>query len=102
MIQIPLKVDSDDDVSPDKIKKEKPESLKMSAITALFGAPIKTNVRTVWEISSLEEGKVNENLLDFHRKYFTRIYPAGTRVDSSNYDPIPAFNSGSQIVALNF
>lgn len=63
--------------------------------------------RTVWEISSLDESKVSEKqqsdrLIDFHRKYFSRIYPAGTRVDSSNYDPVPAYNSGSQIVALNF
>lgn len=45
-------------------------------------------MRTVWEITSLEESKVNENLVEFHKKYFSRIYPAGTRVDSSNYDPI--------------
>lgn len=47
------------------------------------------------EISSLEENKVNDKLLQFHRKYFSRIYPAGSRVDSSNYDPIPAFSCGS-------
>ena len=48
--------------------------------------------------------------MDFHRRYFTRIYPAGSRVDSSNYDPINAYNAGSQIskyiyfkvAALNF
>ncbi|CAK61023.1 unnamed protein product (macronuclear) [Paramecium tetraurelia] len=102
IVQLPLKVDSDEDISIDKAKKEKAESLKMSSITALFGAAIKQQNRTVWEISSLDESKVNENLLDFHRRYFTRIYPSGSRVDSSNYDPIPAFNSGSQIVALNF
>lgn len=67
----------------------------MSSITALFGTNIRARSRTVWEISSLEESKVHEKLLDFHRRYFTRIYPAGTRVDSSNYDPIPAFNCGS-------
>ncbi|CAD8205549.1 unnamed protein product [Paramecium pentaurelia] len=102
IVQTPLKVDSDEDISIDKAKKEKAESLKMSSITALFGAAIKQQNRTVWEISSLDESKVNENLLDFHRRYFTRIYPSGSRVDSSNYDPIQAFNSGSQIVALNF
>ena len=33
---------------------------------------------------------------------FSRIYPKGTRVDSSNYDPIPAWSTGNQMVALNY
>jgi phosphatidylinositol phospholipase C, gamma-1 len=32
----------------------------------------------------------------------SRIYPNGTRVDSSNYDPQPLWNCGCQFVALNF
>uniref|UniRef100_A0A8C4NXE7 Phosphoinositide phospholipase C n=1 Tax=Dicentrarchus labrax TaxID=13489 RepID=A0A8C4NXE7_DICLA len=31
-----------------------------------------------------------------------RIYPAGIRTDSSNYNPVPLWNAGCQIVALNF
>ena len=31
-----------------------------------------------------------------------RTYPAGTRIDSRNYSPIPAWNFGAQIVALNY
>lgn len=31
-----------------------------------------------------------------------RTYPKGTRFDSSNYDPIPMWSSGIQLVALNF
>jgi phosphatidylinositol phospholipase C delta len=38
---MPLKDDSDEEISIDKAKKEKAESLKMSSITALFGAPMK-------------------------------------------------------------
>ena len=30
------------------------------------------------------------------------MYPKGTRLDSSNYDPQPMWNAGSQMVALNF
>ncbi|XP_061438066.1 1-phosphatidylinositol 4,5-bisphosphate phosphodiesterase zeta-1-like [Rhineura floridana] len=38
-----------------------------------------------------------------HTIYFiTRIYPKGTRTDSSNYDPQEFWNVGSQMVALNF
>uniref|UniRef100_A0A672NZV9 Phosphoinositide phospholipase C n=1 Tax=Sinocyclocheilus grahami TaxID=75366 RepID=A0A672NZV9_SINGR len=32
----------------------------------------------------------------------SRIYPAGSRTDSSNYNPVPLWNAGCQIVALNF
>lgn len=32
----------------------------------------------------------------------SRIYPAGSRTDSSNYNPVPLWNVGCQIVALNF
>eukprot|EP01124_Arcella_intermedia_P007747 TRINITY_DN14796_c0_g1_i3.p1 TRINITY_DN14796_c0_g1~~TRINITY_DN14796_c0_g1_i3.p1 ORF type:complete len:1139 (-),score=320.72 TRINITY_DN14796_c0_g1_i3:41-3457(-) len=31
-----------------------------------------------------------------------RIYPKGTRTDSSNYNPIPHWETGMQIVALNY
>jgi len=31
-----------------------------------------------------------------------RIYPRGLRTDSSNYNPIPHWNVGSQLVALNY
>ncbi|KAK7099384.1 1-phosphatidylinositol 4,5-bisphosphate phosphodiesterase delta-1-like isoform X2 [Littorina saxatilis] len=31
-----------------------------------------------------------------------RTYPAGTRTDSSNYNPVPMWNHGCQVVALNY
>lgn len=33
---------------------------------------------------------------------YSRIYPSGTRVDSSNADPIIAWSAGNQLVALNY
>lgn len=33
---------------------------------------------------------------------FSRVYPKGQRIDSSNYNPISMWNSGSQMVALNY
>lgn len=32
----------------------------------------------------------------------SRIYPKGTRVDSSNLDPCPPWSAGNQLVALNY
>ncbi|XP_073078928.1 1-phosphatidylinositol 4,5-bisphosphate phosphodiesterase zeta-1 isoform X1 [Manis javanica] len=36
------------------------------------------------------------------RKFITRIYPKGTRTDSSNFNPQEFWNLGCQMVALNF
>uniref|UniRef100_A0A8C4E5J0 Phosphoinositide phospholipase C n=1 Tax=Dicentrarchus labrax TaxID=13489 RepID=A0A8C4E5J0_DICLA len=62
-----------------------------------------------YEMSSLKESKAF-NLAETSATAFThhnmdklsRIYPAGTRTDSSNYNPVPMWNVGCQIVALNF
>lgn len=60
-------------------------------------------------ISSLSEKKsINlrkQNLLDFinHNSLFmTRVYPARYRITSKNYNPVPHWNSGCQMVAMNF
>jgi len=37
-----------------------------------------------------------------HQFCFTRTYPAGTRVDSSNFNPMADWALGAQLVALNF
>ena len=41
-------------------------------------------------------------ILFFHFFSHSRIYPKGTRVDSSNYNPAPAWAAGAQLVALNY
>ena len=40
--------------------------------------------------------------VDYNKKQFSRLYPKGSRVDSSNYMPQIFWNSGCQMVALNF
>ena len=40
-------------------------------------------------------------ILTCTERQFVRTYPAGSRIDSSNYDPIPLWNHGIQMVALN-
>lgn len=59
---------------------------------------------------SLKESKVekfiNDNqykdLLTFAKYQLIRSYPEGSRIYSSNYDPIRMWNSGIQMVALNY
>lgn len=43
-----------------------------------------------------------KKFLHYNRRQLSRIYPKGQRLDSSNYDPMPMWICGSQLVALNF
>lgn len=38
----------------------------------------------------------------YNQSHMSRTYPAGSRVDSSNYNPMLAWSTGCQLVALNF
>lgn len=49
---------------------------------------------------SLKDTK-EEDILRYSSQFLIRTYPAGHRMDSSNYDPTPAFNIGAHIIALN-
>jgi len=62
-----------------------------------------------WEMSSFVETKSAKlaaknpiGYVDYNSRQLSRIYPKGVRVDSSNYDPVPNWNHGCQIVALNY
>ncbi|XP_052403753.1 1-phosphatidylinositol 4,5-bisphosphate phosphodiesterase delta-1 isoform X2 [Carassius gibelio] len=65
--------------------------------------------QSFYEMASFKEGKAvklaEESANDYiHHNIdkLSRIYPAGMRTDSSNYNPVPLWNAGCQIVALNF
>ncbi|KAJ7224502.1 PLC-like phosphodiesterase [Mycena pura] len=62
------------------------------------------------QIFSLSESKANEcikgdgklvNLIRHTQKHVVRIYPKGTRVSSTNYEPLQYWAAGCQLVALN-
>ncbi|KAG5492428.1 hypothetical protein JKF63_01006 [Porcisia hertigi] len=53
------------------------------------------------EVSRLEESSPVDFALQ-NSRMLSRIYPAGTRIDSSNYDPMPMWRLGCQLVALNW
>lgn len=65
--------------------------------------------RSALDICSLSEAKVanlianrGPELAAFHRQFLTRIYPHGLRIASGNYNPLPSWLTGAQVVALNF
>ena len=80
-------------------------------ITSLYSEKYNPGgLRTSWGIVSFEESKIrnlsvnlikSNNLIDFNKKYLTRTYPDGKRIDSTNHDPTIGWNLGCQLVALN-
>ncbi|XP_019500399.1 PREDICTED: LOW QUALITY PROTEIN: 1-phosphatidylinositol 4,5-bisphosphate phosphodiesterase beta-2 [Hipposideros armiger] len=46
--------------------------------------------------------KAAVQFVDYNKRQMSRIYPKGTRMDSSNYMPQMFWNAGCQMVALNF
>ncbi|XP_055011004.1 1-phosphatidylinositol 4,5-bisphosphate phosphodiesterase beta-2 [Boleophthalmus pectinirostris] len=40
--------------------------------------------------------------VEYNKRQMSRIYPKGTRMDSSNYNPQPFWTAGCQMVALNY
>lgn len=69
------------------------------------------SVQQCWQMVSFGEGLVNSfvgdpaqavELTKFTKRFNARIYPAGTRVDSSNFNPQDYWNAGCQMVSLNF
>ncbi|KFQ88954.1 1-phosphatidylinositol 4,5-bisphosphate phosphodiesterase delta-1, partial [Phoenicopterus ruber ruber] len=65
--------------------------------------------RAFYEMSSFSESKAlklaqesGTSFIHHNIRHLSRIYPAGWRTDSSNYNPIDLWNVGCQIVALNF
>ncbi|KNC52059.1 phospholipase C delta isoform [Thecamonas trahens ATCC 50062] len=61
------------------------------------------------KMSSFSENKIGKlvklssaAMVDYCKRQLARVYPKGTRFDSSNYDPFPAWCIGAQLVALNY
>lgn len=77
---------------------------------SLFGPEIGTERACYRDMSSFPETKAEKyvnkakgkKFLQYNRLQLSRIYPKGQRLDSSNYDPLPMWICGSQLVALNF
>lgn len=53
-------------------------------------------------VRSLCRHKSSHQWMIFNQAHMSRTYPAGSRVDSSNYNPLLAWSTGCQMVALNF
>ncbi|KAM4741765.1 1-phosphatidylinositol 4,5-bisphosphate phosphodiesterase eta-2 isoform 2-T2 [Anableps anableps] len=62
-----------------------------------------------WQVSSLNETVMNQilqlkpgELVRFNQRQLIRVYPSNFRVDSSNFNPQPYWNTGCHMVAMNY
>jgi len=81
---------------------------RITYLRATHLAAMNTPSKNPLEISSFEETKHEriakteyQDMINYSKIQMARIYPKGTRVDSSNYSPITGWNMGCQLVALN-
>lgn len=92
--------------APTKISDELSALTTYSAVS--FKAFDKAKEKKAHEMSSFSENKVNslikkhpKEFIDFNSHHIARVYPKGTRFDSSNYEPWHSWNVGAHMVALN-
>lgn len=69
----------------------------------------KTKKESFFEMASIQEKKAlslldtsTNNFIQHTQNQLVRIYPSNLRQDSSNFNPIPFWNVGCQMVALNY
>lgn len=110
-----LLLSSQQDLVFSPMSREAEPAVEMSALV-VYMQPVRFNSfeeaerrGKSYEVSSFAETQatslLKERPIDFvtlNKKQFTRVYPKGTRVDSSNYIPQVYWNAGCQMVALNF
>ncbi|XP_017120555.1 1-phosphatidylinositol 4,5-bisphosphate phosphodiesterase gamma-1 [Drosophila elegans] len=84
---------------------------EMSDLIIYFrSVPFREHSWIFQEMSSFPETKAEKQFfqqntqlfLCYHRNQISRVYPKGQRLDSSNFNPMPFWNIGSQMIALNY
>ena len=65
------------------------------------------NLEKCWELCSFSENVARrltqtfpEEFVNYNKSFLSRVYPAGKRVDSSNYHPQEMWNCGCQLGEL--
>ncbi|XP_038127133.1 1-phosphatidylinositol 4,5-bisphosphate phosphodiesterase beta-1 [Cyprinodon tularosa] len=107
--------DEDDDGKKGSAEREAIATEEMSTLVN-YVQPTKFNsfeaskkAARCYHMSSFVETKALEHLtkspvefVEYNKSQLSRIYPKGTRVDSSNFMPQLFWNAGCQLVALNY
>jgi len=73
--------------------------IKLMGSSGCSSDPGFTNTRAVGTSAKVDAVHM---LQKYNAIHVTRTYPKGTRVGSSNYNPLPGWHTGCQLVALNY
>lgn len=96
---------------PDKNSSKPPEPVPSSlggivgiipgvfSLTQMYNSIVSLSEKKLKNLIKLHK---SARMIQYHCKSFSRIYPKGTRINSSNYDPILAWCHGAQVVAINY
>ncbi|XP_048868373.1 1-phosphatidylinositol 4,5-bisphosphate phosphodiesterase delta-1-like isoform X2 [Brienomyrus brachyistius] len=107
------------DILTDEEKKEKESKLKLAKELSdlviycksvhFHGFDHARDNQAFYEMCSFKESKAEKLAGDSANEFIhhnvnklSRVYPSGSRTDSSNYNPVPLWVAGCQTVALNF
>ncbi|KAM4738213.1 1-phosphatidylinositol 4,5-bisphosphate phosphodiesterase eta-2a isoform 1-T3 [Anableps anableps] len=90
-----------------KLSRALSDLVKYTCSVGLYDIEAQANCS--WQVSSLSETKAHQlmqqkatSFIQFNQRQLSRIYPSSYRVDSSNFNPQPFWNTGCQLVALNY
>ncbi|XP_078032507.1 1-phosphatidylinositol 4,5-bisphosphate phosphodiesterase [Augochlora pura] len=79
------------------------QPIKFQSFEAAIKKNIHHNMSSFSETAALNYLKTHSvEFVNYNKRQMSRIYPKGTRADSSNYMPQVFWNAGCQMVALNF
>ncbi|XP_055957983.1 inactive phospholipase C-like protein 2 isoform X2 [Patella vulgata] len=92
-----------------KLAKELSELVNFFVSKRFESFQISVQQQNLWEMCSYSESQAlklamscPEEFVNHNKRFLSRVYPNGMRVDSSNYNPQDLWNCGCQMVALNF
>ncbi|XP_048779849.2 inactive phospholipase C-like protein 1 isoform X2 [Ostrea edulis] len=99
----------DHPVKKHKLAKELSDLVNYCVSTRFQDFQISQQKQKFYEMCSFSESTAiklamscPEEFVNHNKKFLSRIYPNGMRVDSSNYNPQDLWNCGCQMVALNY
>ena len=113
---LPLELGSTDEPDPAEVPSFESEAMKEMSDLVHYIVPVRfVNFNHAqarnrsFEISSFTEDRARDlircgakEFLSYNQRQLSRIYPRGTRFDSSNFDPYLFWPAGCQMVALNY
>ncbi|KAL5007407.1 hypothetical protein ScPMuIL_016213 [Solemya velum] len=92
-----------------KLAKELSDLTNYCVSTRFVDFQMSQTQQKFWELCSFSESQAMklaiscpEDFVNHNKRFLSRVYPNGMRIDSSNYNPLDVWNCGCQLVALNY